>query len=125
MNNINPLLELSPQAKTAIALSDALFGGVKVRKPTTEDRLDEAIALANRLELLIHNIAREYPDNSNLDEAQDMVGNAMLDLIGARKEIFAPYVSHEPKCGCDSCVAARSDEHYSRKIDGELCEGRR
>lgn len=107
--------ELSPQMKTAIAMSDALFGGiVKARTPTAEDRLDEMIALANRLELLCGRLALELADDE-IDECR----NFALDIARNISAVRARLSAKPCACGkCDVCVAARSDAHYDRKRDG-------
>ncbi len=52
---------------------------------------------------------------ANLNEAAHFVADAVLDIDGAMKsEDDVPC-----SCGrCDSCTAARSDEHYDRRRDG-------
>lgn len=121
MNSIAQIdqVGLSAQAKTAIALVDALFSGTKAHKPTREDMIDAAIATANRLDLMLLEIAKEDPHNANIEEAQDFAEGILLNVAGYRKQLNTPYVS----CGCggkcDACVAARSDEYYDRKRDGE------
>lgn len=91
MNNINPILELSPQMKTAIAMSDALFGGaVKPRKQNEYEMLSEAISLTNRLELLLGKLVPMFNDKKgNLAESQEQVRNLMLNLIAHRRDVEA------------------------------------
>lgn len=52
---------------------------------------------------------------ANLNEAAQFAADAATDIEGAlRAEDEAPCA-----CGlCDSCAAARSDEHYDRARDG-------
>lgn len=52
---------------------------------------------------------------SNLNEAAHFAADAATDIAGAMQaEDAAPCACG----GCDSCVAARSDEHYDRRRDG-------
>lgn len=59
---------------------------------------------------LIERVSDEVGSAHHLEEAFSDLG--MLIAIQASCE-----------CGkCDSCVAARSDEHYDRVVDGHLCD---
>ncbi len=54
---------------------------------------------------------------ANLEEAARLTGDAALDIDGALN------AADEEACACgrcDSCVAARSDEHHDRRVDGLL-----
>ena len=111
---------VSPQMFAAIALADAMLGGVKVRKPTPEDQLDEAIALANRLELLCGTLYRRLPaeHESALDECRGMASDILVNIAMVRARLSNPLPVCQ--CGkCDACVVARSDEHHDRKNDGQ------
>lgn len=120
MNSIaqmNPV-ELSAVAKTTAELVDALFSGTKAHKPTREDMIDAAIATANRLDLMLLEIAKGDPHNANIEEAQDFAQGILLNVAGYRKQINAPFIPCDCGGKCDACVAARSDEHHDRNRDG-------
>ena len=138
--NVNPVMRLandqfdgmfcddiSPQMKTAVAMSDALFGGVvKTRKPSDTDKLDEAVALLRRVSELCGELKATLPSTFDepMQENKDLLHDVLNNCAAVRMHYYlvanAPF---EPcDCGgkCDSCVAARSDEHYDRKRDGAL-----
>jgi len=58
--------------------------------------------------------------------AHDYMGRLFIfdDDFGEEydEEYDEEYVPHPSRCMCDECVAARSDEYYSRKLDNELME---
>lgn len=135
---INPMLKLandqlddvfgmsvSPQMATAIAMTDAFFGGVaKVRKPTLDDRLSEVIALSRKVATLCRELKHLAPPDfdSELEESKGFAEDILTNIAAIRMHLAEPY---EPcDCGgkCDSCVAGRSDEHYDRQRDGQLCD---
>lgn len=118
IEEINHDQNISPQFKTAIAVTDLLFGPVKVRKPTQNEMIEAAIATANRLDQLLLEIAKTDPHNANIEEAQEFAEGIFLNIAGYRKELNAPYMPCDCGGKCDACVAARSDEHHDRKRDG-------
>lgn len=132
---INPMLKLahdkfdnefgvSPQMATAIAMTDALFGGVKkVRKPTLDDRLSGVIVLSRKIATLCGELKGIVPADfdSELEESKGFADDILTNIAAIRMHLAEPYVP----CGCgkcDSCVAARSDEHHNRVRDGQLCD---
>lgn len=135
---VNPMLRLvndqfddvfgesvSPQMATAVAMTDAFFGGVaKVRKPTLDDRLSEAIVLSRKIATLCRELKQIVPSDfdSELEESKGFAEDILTNIAAIRMHLAEPY---EPcDCGgkCDSCVAARSDEHQDRVRDGHLCD---
>lgn len=77
------------------------------------------LALVDRLNKLAA-IARNSTANANLEEAAGFLKDAAKDIQDAIK---SP-VDEICRCGmCDACIAARSDEHHDRKVDGELMRG--
>lgn len=113
---------MEAQIKTVMAVTDALFNP-KPRKLSTDELIQAILVSASRLKREIEELAAkelQMPKDANLEEALDFVDGIQLDIEGYRRELNKPYEPHEPKCQCDACVAARSDEHYDRKRDGEL-----
>lgn len=113
--------DMSPQMKTAVAMTDALFGGVvKTRKPTDIDKLDEAILLARRVQDICGELKFTLPEafDSTNQESKDMIHGVLNNFAAIRMHYYQ--VANAPvepcECGgkCDACVAARSDEYYDR-----------
>lgn len=115
---------IAVQQQVISDMVDALFATVMPKKLTHEERLTEALRVVNHLDLLLLSLAKDDPHDANIEEAQRFAEDILTNLIGHKYEFEHPLETCT--CGkCDSCIAARSDEHYSRKRDGELCEGRR
>lgn len=132
-NEINPMLrlvedqfsvEFSRQMKTAIAMTDALFPVAKVRKPKMEDKVDEVIALSRKIATLCRELKYTIPSefDSALEESKLDAEGILTNFAAIRMHLSKPYVPCD--CGgvCDSCVAGRSDKHYDRQRDGQLCD---
>ncbi len=79
--------------------------------------LDQCGTIAIHLSARLFTLEKQYSGMkaANLNEAAQFVADAALDIDGAMKaEDETPC-----RCGrCDSCIAARSDEHYDRQRDG-------
>lgn len=73
------------------------------------------VALSLHSALAVHK--RLNADSANIDEAEDFARGIVLNLDGeiANRNSFE---ACPIRCPCDSCAAARSDEHYDRKRDG-------
>jgi hypothetical protein len=110
---------IDPQFKTAMALSDALLNP-KPRKMTAEELIQAVLVSASRLDRELAELAATDTFDANIEESQYFVQGIITNIMGYKKRLNEPYVPHEPHCGCDECVAARSDEHFDRKRDGEL-----
>lgn len=97
---------------------DAQAAQVKANK---ENDMQNMIFSIRLLQANITKLLEIYPDNrGNLEESLEYAGYILLNMQGhlhdvqQGKEEFC-------HCGkCDDCVAARSDEHYDRKRDGQL-----
>lgn len=134
---VNPILKLahdqfdnefgfSPQMKATIAMTDALFGGVvaKVRKPTLDDRLAEVIVMSRKIATLCRELKYVVPADFDgaLEESKVFAEDILTNIAAIRMHLAEPYVPCDCGGKCDSCVAARSDEHYDRARDGQLCD---
>ncbi|MFZ2524431.1 MAG: hypothetical protein WAW87_03860 [Candidatus Ferrigenium altingense] len=99
---VNPMLKLvddqfddifvesvSPQMKTAIAMTDALFGGVvKVRKPTLDDRLAEVIALSRKIATLCGELKHIVPGDfdSEIEESKGFAEDILTNIAAIRRD---------------------------------------
>lgn len=82
MNNL-----FNAQAATVAAVTDALFGRAH-REQNEYELLDEAIALANKLELMLGKLAPMFADKrENLATSQEFAGNIMLNLAGHKRDL--------------------------------------
>ena len=83
--------ELSPQMKTAIAMSDSLFGGIATtRKPTDIDRLDEAVALSRRVSALCGELKHTLPStfDAAMQENKDLLHDVLNNLAAVRMHYY-------------------------------------
>lgn len=103
---INPMLKLGEQPlemqmATALALTDALFGGItKVHKPTLEDKLDEVITMSRKITTLCRELKYTIP--SEFDSALE---ESKLDAEGILTNFAA--------------IRMHLDD---RQRDGQLCD---
>jgi hypothetical protein len=108
---------VNEQAKTIIAVTDALLFP-KPHQMTVDELIQAVLVSANRLDRELTELAKTDPHDANIEEAQDFAQGIITNITGYKKRLHQPYIPHEPHCKCDSCLAARSDEHFDRKRDG-------
>lgn len=87
-----------------------------LKKFTHEDRLAESERVAQQLYLLILRLVIEYPEDANLDEAQQFSDGIIQNLIGHKRDLKNPPALCTCR-KCDSCMAAQSDVLYDKKRD--------
>lgn len=113
---------IETQQKSINSVTDALFNRTP-RQLTPREELDECIRAAHQLKAKVMHVRDLYPDKrGGLAEAEDMMKDVLTDLIAQLHDVDLGRENFELcSCGkCDSCVVARSDEHYDRKRDGAL-----
>lgn len=71
-------------------ISDAMFGGVTMRKPTLADKLDEAIQRAAQSKTALEYIAARSLDlRRNIEESIRNLDDVLLNLNGYKRDIAA------------------------------------
>ena len=71
-------------------ITDAMFGGVTIRKPTLADKLDEAIERAAQSKAALEYIAARSLDiRGNIEESIRNLDDVLLNLNGYKRDIAA------------------------------------
>ena len=71
-------------------ITDAMFGGVTIRKPTLADKLDEAIERAAQSKAALEYIAaRSFDIRGNIEESIRNLDDVLLNLNGYKRDIAA------------------------------------
>lgn len=78
--------------------------------------------IAEAMAARLASLSIEHDYSGNLDEAADFARGIALDMKGAAVEIaeHEEKAKHPPRCKCDGCMAAASDEAFDRKRDEAL-----
>ena len=86
MNNFNRR-EADPKIESIVAISDAMFGGVKVVHPTLSEKLKEALIHAAKLKAALAYLSIRCEDlNGNIEESVRNAEEIILNLNGIKRE---------------------------------------
>jgi len=79
---------LLQQQRSAMHITDALFGNPEPKRRNPESRIDEAIGLAHKLETLCRELSFEFTDKrGNLEEATEFAHDALMNLAGHKLDV--------------------------------------
>lgn len=81
-------------ARSVASITDAMFGGVKMRQPTREEKLFAAKHHATQTQKLLAELKDEYKDaRGNLQEGNYLLSQALTNIEGHEQDLAEGFES--------------------------------